>query len=220
MNGGNLWYVWDITALAQDWIKHGRPNYGLLFVGEGASYRFAAQEGAYAPSLVVHYDLPTPTLTPTQTYTPTPTPTLGPSATPTNTIAPSPTVMTGGETYAPWRDTYISQWHTTTNYDDEELLVVRQGDILASLVQFNVSAIAPGTEVHNAYLQLWVADRSNTGGMRVSAYKVRREWYSDAATWLKATSSTAWSQSGCNGEGSDRDAEEAASRVVEFENAG
>jgi hypothetical protein len=208
VSGGETWYEWDITELVQSWWRGERENYGLMLMGagdEGIDLAFSSREGAYPPQLIYRYQPPTATPTPTNTATPTPLVTDGPSPTPTPTFAPTPTPIPGSLSVQPQSDAYISQWFPNNNFAGEKELIVRQGDIVASLLQFDLSAIPAGTEIHGAYLMLYAHDRSNTGSLYTNVYKVRRPWTAEAATWQRASQNVAWTQAGCNGEGSDRD---------------
>lgn len=219
VSGGGSRYEWDLTNLVNAWSKEGRDNHGLLLVGSGAamqSYSFSSREGTHPPELSVRYYEPTPTPTFTRTPTPTFTATPGPTATPSPTLAPTPTTQPGANIKVPDGDTYMSQWYTTSNYDAAPRLIVRQGDICASLLHFDVSDITSGTEVHSALLQVYIQERTNTGPLYVQAFKVRRDWQSDEATWQRAAIGQNWSQAGCNGEGTDRDP--SASDTVTFDN--
>lgn len=126
-------------------------------------------------------------------------------------IPPTPTPVPCARVHYPERDTYISQWDPGADFDTAPRLSVRQGDVMASLLRFDVSepgpsAASPNVQVDGAYLSLYVDSRTNTGGMDGLVYEVRRDWVSDEATWEKASDTVNWSTEGCNGEGSDRSA--------------
>ncbi|MBC7236806.1 MAG: DNRLRE domain-containing protein, partial [Chloroflexi bacterium] len=212
--GGAQWYQWDITSLVAAWVKEGRANHGLLLVGEGeatARLELSSREGTYPPELWVRFHDPTPTLPPTATFTPSPTGTPGP------TMAPPPTPMPGAASYAPVDDTYISQWYTHDNYGLSPLLVVRQGDIVSSLLRFDLRDLA-GAQIQEARLVFYVYHRSNSGPMYLKAYRVRRAWAGNSATWIQAQVGEDWNQAGCNGEGVDRDRDPIASVLLDAEN--
>jgi hypothetical protein len=216
VRGGEVWYEWDITELVNAWAKDERPNHGLVLIGSDAAgtvQTFSSREGSAPPQLSIRYYLPTST--PTFTVTPTP----GPTSTPTPTLAPTPTLLPGGSRFEPIEDTYISQWFTETNFDDEPLLIMRQGDIVASLLEFDLSQLPTDTEIHDARLNLFVYNRTNTGGCYANLYKVRKDWDSTAATWKQAASGVPWTQDGCNGEGTDRDQTPTDRVLLDDENA-
>lgn len=208
VSGGEVWYEWDVTEIVSAWTKGLVPNSGLLLMATndaGGVYHFASSESSDPPQLLFSYALATPTASPTATRTPTPTVTPGPTATPTATSIPTPTVLPGGLVFAPTADTYISEWYTSTNYCRNPRLVVRQGDVLASLLYFDLSAIPPGTTINSATLNMFCTERTNTGEMNALAYKVRHPWTDCEVSWLQASASRAWTVAGCNGLGTDRD---------------
>jgi hypothetical protein len=107
-SGIDRWYVFDVTALVQDWVM-GLANNGVLLRSalplSTSHFRFASAEYSTVslrPRLVIRYQpgvvpaatatpTPTPTITPTATATPTRTATPTSSATPTATALPSGT---------------------------------------------------------------------------------------------------------------------------------
>ena len=95
---GTGWRKYDVSTVAQRWLEARVPNEGFVIKAASSgswmrSYRAMSYgTGAtYRASLVVTYDLPTPTptRTPTRTRTPTATPTRTPSVTPTPSATPT-----------------------------------------------------------------------------------------------------------------------------------
>jgi hypothetical protein len=222
VSAGDSWYEWNITNLVQSWLKGERANNGLLLIGAGQSSAlagFSSREGSFAPEIRLRYQPPTPTPTPTLTYTPSPTPTPGPTFTPSPTLAPTPTLLPAGHGFGAQYDTYISQWYPTANYDVSNLVIVRQGDIVASLLKFDLRSLPTDTVVHAATLNLYAYHRTNRGTLYAKAYKVRRDWTSNQATWDRASNAMAWSRAGCNGLGTDRDEAPESTVLLDAENA-
>ena len=188
VSGGEVWYEWNVTALVQSWLNGARENQGLILIGAGGAtvtQSFASREGLGAPEIRLRYQPPTPT--------------------PSPTLAPTPTLLPAGTRYEAQYDTYMSQWYPTSNYDPAPGLVVRQGDIAATLLKFDLRSLLADTRIHAATLNLYVYHRTNRGTLYAKAYKVRRDWVSGQTTWNRASDSVAWSSAGCNGLGTDRD---------------
>jgi len=89
-----VFYAWDVTQMAQQWVSNPVSNEGVLLVATGLSteYQFRTKEinsAVLRPYLEVTYlpVPPTPTLTPTVT----PTPTITRTPTRTKTLIPGPT---------------------------------------------------------------------------------------------------------------------------------
>lgn len=77
----NMWYLFAIGDLVQDWVNNPETNYGVIIKGASAApktYRFASSEHwslPWRPVLAIHYSADAwPTPTPTRTATATPTP--------------------------------------------------------------------------------------------------------------------------------------------------
>ena len=151
----------------------------------------------------------TPTSISTASATPQPSPT--PSSTPGFSPTPSPTELAEEAVFYPTSDTYINSWYPATNYDASHFVNVRQGDVMAALLHFDMAGLA-GREVRSARLELYASKRSNSARLTISAYRVLRPWVGKQATWSQAGTGVAWDRAGCNGAGTDRDA--AASSTV------
>jgi hypothetical protein len=156
---------------------------------------------------------PTSTMTPTSISTASATPQSSPtpSSTPSLSPTPSPTELAEEAVLYPTSDTYINSWYPSTNYDASHFVNVRQGDVMAALLHFDMAGVA-GQEIRSARLELYASKRSNSAQLTISAYRVLRPWVGKQATWSQASTGVAWDRLGCNGEGMDRDA--AASSTV------
>ncbi|MBN1399273.1 MAG: DNRLRE domain-containing protein, partial [Anaerolineae bacterium] len=213
------WHSWNVTDLARAWISGGRENHGLILIGRpdvSAKIAFSSREGNHAPELVLRYRVETPS---SPTSTPQPTAPVGSSPITGPTMAPPPTRIPGGELYGVRQDTSIKAWFEDTNYDRSPYLSVRQGDRASALVLFDLTDLPPDAQVQEARLNLYIHYRSNRGTMTLEAYRVKRPWVSDEATWLLASQGVPWSAGGCNDTPQDRDALVGDSRPMESENA-
>ena len=158
----------------------------------------------------------TPTATPTATFTATATPlpptltaTPEPTSPPTVTPPPSRTLIhrvlqDGLAGYDGTRDTSIDAWKPTTNYGTDGSLRVRQGDVKASLLRFDLSIVPRSARLQSARLRVYINERTNTGSMQLQGYVLTRPWDEAAATWLQADAEHKWSAAGANATPADR----------------
>jgi hypothetical protein len=114
-------------------------------------------------------------------------------------VAATPTTLPGATRFDVVADTTLDQWSPTQNLGDQPLLAVRQGDIKAALMRFDLSAIDAGSYVNQAVLSFYVSKRTNTGSLTVSLYALRRAWDEAQATWQLARAGESWGAAGCNG---------------------
>ena len=143
---------------------------------------------------------PTATLPPSSTPKPTPTgPTPTPlPASPTPTPASTPTLFPQAVRFDPIDDTYLDQWAPNVSWFDDRALSLRQGDIRAPLLRFDLSSVPRGAVVDRAVVSLGVMGRTNEGYLNVAAYKVYRPWSGSQSTWAEALEGTPWAVAGCN----------------------
>ncbi|HEY52977.1 MAG TPA: DNRLRE domain-containing protein [Caldilineae bacterium] len=172
----------------------------------------------------------TPTATPRGTATPTPT--VSPTVTPTPTATPTRTHLTyyhylpslqqrhppptpepttlvlqpGVAGYDGVVDTYINAWDPQANYAKVDRLRLRQTDIMAPLIRFDLSTLPSEAHIVEAQLSLWSFNRSNDNPATVGVYLLNRTWHEEQATWLHATATQAWSIPGANAAPDDRNA--------------
>ena len=163
---------------------------------------------------------PTWTLTLTPSYTPTPTatPTEGPTATPTATVyvAATPTALLGSSRYELTADVTLNEWAATQNLGSSPVCWVRQGGVHQTLLKMDLTELGSGLTVDRAMLHLYVDQRSNTGTLSTSVYRVLRPWIEGEATWQRASAAQAWSASGCSGTG-DRETTPLATFTLDAE---
>jgi hypothetical protein len=105
----------------------------------------------------------------------------------------------GTEGYLGVQDTYLSAWEQTTNYADDELVLVRSHDIKAPLLRFDLSLLPREAVIAQATLGLFVISRSNPNPVTVGTYNVERSWSITGTTWLRAAEGVPWEEPGCNG---------------------
>ena len=97
------------------------------------------------------------------------------------------------------QDTYLDGWAQTTNYADDELLMVRSHDVKAALLKFDLSLLPREAIIASATLSLYAVNSSNPNPESVSVYAVQRPWSNPTTTWLQADDGEPWEESGCNG---------------------
>lgn len=145
---------------------------------------------------------PTLTPTPTETGTPTRTPTVSPTATRSPTPTQTPLlfqVTLQQDGYSGTSDTYISGLEPGKNFEsppNRARLYVKGDGSYASLIRFALPDDLRGRNIHAATLQLRARFRDKTLTCVVGAFRIRRPWLADEATWINATSAEAWSYPG------------------------
>jgi len=171
----------------------------------------------YTPTVTL---TPTATLTPTRTLTPTASPTLTVTPTPSRTATPTRTPIlstvvlqerVGG--YAGTSDTTISSWDQTGNTGSTGELALRTGDQKSVLLRFDYSSLPKGAVVHEAILELYAYAGSHPVTLR--AYRVLRPWAENQATWRAPMTGLLWNVVGCNGIGTDREADPAVESTLD-----
>ena len=122
--------------------------------------------------------------------------------------------------YTEVADTYISLYEPDTarggentmklhtSYDGRERL----------LTKFVISAIPSTATVTEATLYLFAWYRSQAYPITAKAYRVKRHWNENEATWNQATSTNPWSQPGCNDPLYDYDPISVATSTVDATN--
>jgi len=184
------WVELSITSLVQSWLSAPSTNYGLLLKGEGGTsveYTLAAfehEDPTLRPMLLVQYSMPT--------------------STPTPTIQATPTLAAGAVSYSTGEDTHINSWFPQQAFGQEPSLWVRQGDVIASLLRFDLSQLPSATNIELAQLQLYVLERTNPNSLKTKAFRVLRYWDAYQATWQLSATGIPWGTAGCNGGGVDR----------------
>ena len=221
----NQWYEMDVTALVQDWAN-GIGNFGVVLIASGptSEVHISTSEepnANYRPYLDIWYTLGAPTSTPTATATGG---TPGtPVASPTATVPPSIIVLQDGyEGYAGTYDTYLSSavGDVDTNFNIpfyfSDLRLKPGVPALRALLKFDLTDRIPACMIVNsAVLELWAnyytsaPDRSFT----LSAYRMKRPWVEDEATWNSAALGDPWGIPGVDSD-ADRDSTAVASVVV------
>ena len=211
------WVTFDIGDLVQEWVEHPERNHGLAIKAGGAvsvQYDFASSECeplALRPRLYVKWKaappIPTvtgtpPTATPisslTPTYTnvsPTPRATLESTKVPTPTAEGKKIKLTFQQDVADYQgvsDTYLDAWRQRTNKGQHATMDIRQGNIRVGLIRYDLEGVPPDVTVTKANLNLWIAYASNSGRVSLRAYRLRRPWNEDMATWFVADTANPW----------------------------
>lgn len=173
---------------------------------------------------------PTPTTTPLATSTPTATIQPSPSPTPTATPprphltyytylpnqhqrypppTPYPTTLIlqqGVDGYAGAVDSYLNAWATSTNYANVDRLSLRQSDVMAPIIRFQLDNLPPDAHIVEATLSFWVLTRTNDNPATTGVYRLNRPWDVSEVTWNDTTETELWFVPGANGTPGDRDA--------------
>ncbi len=180
---------------------------------------------------------PTATPAPTATSTPTvpPSPTVTPTATPTrvrlnynnylprqNQRYPPPTpepqqlvIQARPENPDAVFDSYLSAWDITQNYGKLDRLLLRQPDIMAPLLSFDLSAVPPNAHLVQATLSLYALSQSNDNPAVVGVYRINRAWSETEVSWQMATATQPWQQAGANAIPDDREALPRSQQIVQ-----
>ena len=202
------WTSLDVTAAVRAWLEAPSTNAGLALRGTSqvsVEYHFASAgspDPATRPELCLAYRAPAaPTPTPAATATARPTHTPPPTATPRPLRQ---TLQQGVGGYAGQLDTFLSAWSPGTNYGREGTLYVRQGDVKALLLRFDLPAAPSGAALRSARLRLYVSSRSNPNPMQLQGYALQRPWEPAEATWLQAAVGSFWAAPGANAVPADR----------------
>lgn len=106
-------------------------------------------------------------------------------------------------------DTHLNAWAPGQNYGLDGQLAVRNFDIKASLLQFDLSALPPGSAILRARLLLYVT-QPGIVPLSLDVHRLLRRWSETEATWELASRTVAWTASGANDTINDRDAAAAA----------
>jgi hypothetical protein len=105
--------------------------------------------------------------------------------------------------YSGCTDTYISAWTVDTNYCSATELQVKGDGPQRTLIRFDLSLLHAVPEIDVAYLELHIrAGNPKLGSVR--AYRVRRDWRCDSATWRLAQTGVEWAAAGCSNSELDR----------------
>lgn len=129
-------------------------------------------------------------------------------------VPPFQTVLQEGFMgYSGTDDTYLFAWNPLYAPGNEDLLISTNNDIRNVLVRFDLSDVPGNAFDIQASLQLYV---SNAGPdpIRLQAYRVLRGWSEEHASYQYATASIRWAVPGCNGAGSDREAQPGAAMTA------
>lgn len=130
----------------------------------------------------------TPTPSPTSSATPTPTQTPTPTSSPVPTLTPTPGVpvcfdpdtISGRQ---PSADTYIDANHPSSNYGDDNKIVVKPGNgsEQRGLLAFDLSDIPANAIITSA--TLYLHEKDDRDDQVIFLYRVTTHWTETGATW-------------------------------------
>lgn len=172
--GAGTWLAWDVTALADRWLKGSVPNQGVqIRAGAGLSgLQLASSDHATAgnrPKLAV-------TFLPPCGWTP-----------PSATVTLNPTADT---------DIDGNLLLQLSNFGAEPTLYLSKGNEARPLLMFDLSGIPAGKTVDSATLRVYFA--SLYSGTKLSkdlvtnVYATSKPWNELQATWLNRITGTLW----------------------------
>lgn len=121
-----------------------------------------------------------------------------PVTTPTPT-GNTETLQQGWQGYLGSEDAKINQWEPMTNYGSSSSIGLRNKDVVASLLRFDLSGLPAGIEPYRAILSLRSFSRSNTQQLGASVFPLLRPWNEMQSTWNRAQSGVPWQVTGANG---------------------
>ncbi|NOZ49893.1 MAG: DNRLRE domain-containing protein, partial [Chloroflexi bacterium] len=111
----------------------------------------------------------------------------------------------GRDDYDGVRDSYLSAWEMTQNYATLDRLILRQPDVMAPILNFDLSSLPADIHITQATLSLYVLSQSNDNPAIVGAYRLNHPWSESAVSWQMATADTPWDQPGANATPTDRE---------------
>jgi len=106
---------------------------------------------------------------------------------------------TGTVTYEGAVDTYVNSYEPYRNFDGEGRLRVKGDGAQASLIRFELPEHIQGHMVYYATLQVYNRYQESSQPCEVGAYRMRRPWVADEATWYNAADGEEWSYQGAGG---------------------
>jgi hypothetical protein len=112
------------------------------------------------------------------------------------------------------QDAPITDANPDTNAALGALLQRTMSPAHRSLLRWDLSSIPPGSVIQDARLELHAFDRGSAQATTIEIYKVRVPWQESSVTWNQASTGSPWDESGCSGEGTDREASAAASTTI------
>jgi|GEM_PF-714396 len=95
--------------------------------------------------------------------------------------------------YSGATDVRLQSDEATVNFGEDVSLLVDGSPDYATLMRWDLSAVAPGVEVTSAFLNVYV---TNTSIDEYSLYPVRASWDENVASWNQAMTGVPWAQAG------------------------
>jgi hypothetical protein len=115
------------------------------------------------------------------------------------------TLQYGINDYSGSSDTYISEYDREATHPND-FLHLRAVDFMAPLLRFDLSGQIPdGAEIRQATIELFTSYAS-ANPIEAQTFRVLRQWDVNQANWNQAADGVPWSSAGCNGLGTDREA--------------
>ena len=178
--GAAGWLAWDVTALADRWVKGSLPNQGVQLRAGGsiAGLQLTSSDGGTAsqrPTLAV-------------TFLP-----------PCGWVPPAVTV-----TLAPVGDTDIDKDLPTSNFGTQPDLYLSNGFEAHPLLQYNLLSIPAGKVVKSATLRLYftavtvggLAATKTSKNLELEVHAATKSWAELESTWQKRLLLSNWTAQG------------------------
>ena len=105
--------------------------------------------------------------------------------------------------FKPVADAYLNTWYSTRNYGLESEIVIRNPDVKAGLLRFDVSSLVNPQAITHARILLFTS-RPGVNSITLAAHRVLRPWVEAETTWYLAANGQPWGLPGANAQGSDR----------------
>ena len=124
------------------------------------------------------------------------------------------TLQQGVKGYQGTNDTYMSAWTPSGNFVHQASLLVKNDNVYAGLLRFDLGSIPPSSTINQATLRVYAYYRDKTATFDLEIYRVLRPWVDAAANWDRASVGNPWGMPGANDTETDRAADAAAVQTV------
>jgi len=195
VSGGDRWWEWEVTALAQEWVSGRLANNGLILVCNESSVHaevsIATKEYGQPAQLLLRYVVPAPTWTP------------APTETPAIVVTPSATPQTQRVTLQAIADAALDGLSPDGQYGSKGTAVLRTAGAGSPILMFSLADLPEGAIVREATLRVHTIG-GNGPDVWVDVVRLRRAWVESEVTWNVAAAGQPWALPGAKDVGLDR----------------